>query len=145
MARGEIMKETSNIKWPKGLKRTKSREVILSILENAHSPLSAIELYTQAECKGETFWLSTVYRVLDAFVEKQLVIKTAVLNNEITLYDLNRPGHKHYAVCVKCHKIITMENCPMDDFKPEFKNDNIQVIGHKVEVYGYCNKCRSKK
>lgn len=136
------MKETSNIKWPKDLKRTKSREMVLSVLEDAHSPLSAIEIFSEIENKGETIWPSTVYRVLDAFIEKGVVSKTAVLNNEITLYDLNRSGHKHYAVCVGCHKIISMLNCPMDDFNPKFKNDDLEIIGHKVEVYGYCNECR---
>lgn len=136
------MKEISNIKWPKDLKRTKSREMVLSVLEDAHSPLSAIEIFSEVEGKGEKIWLSTVYRVLDAFVERDLVTKTAVLDNEITLYDLNRPGHKHYAVCVGCHKIISMENCPMDDFIPRFKNAELEIIGHKVEVYGYCNDCR---
>lgn len=136
------MKDTSNIKWPKDLKRTKSREIVLSVLQDSHSPLSAIEIFSELEKKGESIWLSTVYRVLDAFVEKGLVAKTAVLNNEITLYDLNHSGHKHYAVCVGCHKIISMLNCPMDDFKPKFKNDDLAVLGHKVEVYGYCNKCR---
>lgn len=139
------MKDTSKIKWPKGLKRTKSREIILSVLEEAHSPLSAIEIFSEIENTGETIWPSTVYRVLDAFVEKDLVTKTTVLNNEITLYDLNRSGHKHYAVCVGCHKIISMLNCPMDDFVPKFKNNELEIIGHKVEVYGYCNECTKHK
>ena len=136
------MKETSNIIWPKGLKRTKTRESVLSVLEGSHSPLSAIEIFSEIENKGESIWLSTVYRVLDAFVEKGLVAKTAVLDNEIILYDLNRSGHKHYAVCIGCHKIITMTNCPMDDFKPKFKNEDIEITGHKVEIYGYCKECK---
>lgn len=139
------MKETSKIKWPKGLKRTKTRESVLSVLLDSNSPLSAMEIFSKIEAKGESIWLSTVYRVLDAFVEKGLVSKTAVLNNEITLYDLNQTGHKHYAVCVDCHKIMAMENCPMDDFKPKFKEDDIYVIGHKVEIYGYCRDCKRKK
>lgn len=138
------MKESSRIKWPKGLKRTKTRESVLSVLEDSHSPLSAIDIFSEIESRGESIWLSTVYRSLDAFVEADLVIKTSVLNNEITLYDLNRSGHKHYAVCVECHKIITMLNCPMDDFEPKFKSDDIEVIGHKVEIYGHCLECKDK-
>lgn len=138
------MNKTSKINWPKGLKRTKPRESVLSVLEEAHSPLSAIDIFSEIENKGESIWLSTVYRSLDAFVEAELVSKTSVLNNEIMLYDLNLSGHKHYAVCIGCHKIITMINCPMNDFKPKFKNDDIEVLGHKVEVYGYCMECKDK-
>ncbi|MDR7870425.1 MAG: Fur family transcriptional regulator [Tissierellaceae bacterium] len=138
------MKDTSTIKWPEGLKRTKTRESVLSVLIDSHSPLSAIEIFSEIENRGESIWLSTVYRILDAFVEKGLVTKTSVLNNEITLYDLTHSGHKHYAVCIDCHKIVTMENCPMDDFKPKFKNNDIEVLGHKVEIYGYCKDCKHK-
>lgn len=139
------MKRTSNIKWPNGLKRTKTRESVLSVLLDSHSPLSALEIFSEIENRGDSIWLSTVYRVLDAFVENGLVSKTAVLNNEITLYDIKQSGHKHYAVCVDCHKIITMENCPMDDFKPRFADEDIDIIGHKVEIYGYCKDCKRKE
>ena len=138
------MKETLKIKWPEGLKRTKTRESVLAVLIDSHSPLSAIEIFSEIENRGGNIWLSTVYRSLDAFVEKGLVNKTSILNNEITLYDLNQSGHKHYAICVECHKIIAMENCPMDDFKPKFREDNLEVLGHKVEIYGYCRDCKSK-
>ncbi len=136
------MKKTSIIKWPEGLKRTKTRESVLSVLLDSHSPLSALEIFSEIENRGERIWMSTVYRVLDAFLEHDLVTKTSVLDNEITLYDLKSSGHKHYAVCVGCHKIITMVNCPMDDFQAKFKDNDLQVTGHKVEVYGYCKKCR---
>lgn len=136
------MKEASNIKWPKGLKRTKTRESVLSVLMDSHCPLSALEIFLEVEDRGESIWLSTVYRALDAFIEKGIVSKTSILDNEIALYDINHPGHKHYAICVECHKIIAMENCPMDDFKPKFKEDDIEILGHKVEIYGYCKDCK---
>ena len=137
-----ILRDGLNIKWPEGLKRTKARECVLSVLKDSNRPLSAMEIFEEIEGRGHTIWLSTVYRVLDAFEEKGLVIKTSLLNNELTLYDLKATGHRHYAVWVECHKIVTMTNCPMKDFKPSFKDDEIEVIGHKVEVYGYCKDCR---
>lgn len=136
------MKDASKFKWPKGLKRTKTRESVLSVLEVSKSPLSAREIYSEIERMGESIWLSTVYRALDAFVEAGLVTKTSVLDNEITLYDLKQSGHKHYAVCVGCHKIIPMLNCPMDDFEPKLQKEEFQITGHKVEVYGYCTECK---
>lgn len=135
------MKEASNIKWPDGLKRTKTRESVLSVLRNSYSPLSALEIFLEIENRGESIWLSTVYRALDAFIEKEIVSKISILNNEITLYDLKGSGHKHYAICIRCHKIIAMQNCPMEDFKPKFKEDDLKVLDHKVEIYGYCKDC----
>ena len=51
---------------------------------------------------GNSAWISTVYRILELFVKKGVVIKTNVMNNEMAVYELNRFKHKHYAVCMNC-------------------------------------------
>lgn len=128
-------------RWPSDLKRTKSRVKILSILENSRTPLSAMDIYSQLEKSKEPVWLSTVYRVLDTFVEKNMILKNTVLNNEMVLYEINHFGHRHYAICLECHKMVTMENCPMDQFHPQFEDNSFHVLDHKLEVYGYCKDC----
>ena len=137
------MKEVSN-SWPDGLKRTKPRESVLSVLEHAEKPLSAMEICSEIEKGGESAWLSTVYRILELFVKKGMVVKIAVMNNEMALYELNRFQHKHYAVCLSCHKIISMDNCPMERFVPKIRDDDFHVVGHNIVVYGYCKDCSSK-
>jgi len=131
----------SNVNWPVGLKKTKSRESVLSILKDADKPLSATDICSKIENNGENAWLSTIYRVLDSFVENGLAIKITVLDNEMTLYELNRNEHKHYAICLNCHKIVPMNNCPMDKFNPLIDDKGFQITGHKAEVYGYCKEC----
>ena len=137
------MKEVSN-SWPSGVKKTKPRESVLYVLEHADKPLSAMEICSEIEKGGESAWLSTVYRILELFVNKGVVVKIAVMNNEMALYELNRFQHKHYAVCLGCHKIVTMDNCPMERFIPKIKDDDFRVMGHNLEVYGYCRQCSSK-
>lgn len=133
--------EHTHHKWPTDLKKTKSRVKILSILEDADIPISAMDIYSQLEKSEEPIWLSTVYRVLEIFVEKGMIIKNTVLNNEMVLYEINHFDHKHYAICLGCHKMVTMENCPMDQFHPQFEDNSFHVLDHKVEVYGYCKDC----
>lgn len=134
-------KQTS---WPDGLKKTKQRICVFSVLEEAEKPMSAQQIYNQIQASNESVWLSTVYRVLEHFVNEGFVIKTTVMDNSIALYALNRNNHKHYAICVNCHKVIELENCPMDRFEPEFSESNFHVLGHKVEMYGYCKDCDEK-
>ena len=129
--------------WPAGIKRTRQRESVLSILENTDRPLSAVEICAQIEGNGDVAWLSTVYRVLDHFVQKGVVIKINVMNNEMALYELNHSEHKHYAVCLNCHKIIAMENCPMETFSPKIEEEDFQIMGHNLEVFGLCKDCRN--
>ena len=65
--------EHTHHKWPTDLKKTKSRVKILSILEDADVPISAMDIYSQLEKSEEPIWLSTVYRVLEIFVEKGMI------------------------------------------------------------------------
>jgi Fur family ferric uptake transcriptional regulator len=128
------------IVWPEGIKKTKQRDAVVRILESAESPLSAMEINARIEKTGETVWLSTVYRILELFTEKGIVLKTAVLDGDMAYYELNRHVHQHYAVCVDCHKIVPIVGCPIGDYQPKLQG-GFRVLGHRVEMYGYCKDC----
>jgi Fur family ferric uptake transcriptional regulator len=128
--------------WPAGMKRTRQREGVLSILESSQRPLSAADICAKMEEGGEKVWMSTVYRALEVFLKKDVVIKTNVLNSEMAVYELNRFEHKHYAVCMNCHKMISMDNCPMDKFIPDLQDEDFRVMGHNLEIFGYCKDCK---
>lgn len=127
--------------WPTGIKKTKQRILVFSVLESAVSPLSAMDIFKQIEKEDNTVWLSTVYRVLEFFVSEGLANKTTVMNDSMALYSLRRDRHLHYAICLGCHKVIEMENCPLEAFEPHLSDSEFRVLGHKVEMYGYCKDC----
>ena len=127
--------------WPSGMKRTKQRAAVLDILEHADIPLSAMEIHARVGHGDTPVWLSTVYRILELFTEKGVVIKTTVLDGDMAYYERNRHAHHHYAVCVDCHKIVAVNNCPMAEFEPKLSDDAFRVMGHRVEMYGYCRDC----
>jgi Fur family ferric uptake transcriptional regulator len=141
MNEGEYTLEKVQNNWPAGIKKTRQRESVLSVLEHSEKPLSATDIYSKMKKGGDAVWLSTVYRVLELFVKKGVVIKTNVMNNEMAVYELNRFKHKHYAVCMNCHKMITMDNCPMEKFIPKLEDDDFHVLGHNLEVFGFCRDC----
>lgn len=138
------MKEKQLV-WPAGIKKTKQRICVFSVLERAASPLSALDIYKQIEKEDSSFWLSTIYRVLELFVNEGIVVKTTVMNNNMALYELNCNKHTHYAICVNCHKVVEMNNCPMEEFVPKLADNSFRVLGHKVEMYGYCKDCDNDK
>jgi len=138
------MEEIKN-NWPPGIKRTKQRESVLFILQNAKGPLSATDICAKMEDKKGNAWLSTVYRILELFVKKGIAIRTNVMSQDMAVYEINNPKHKHYAICINCHKIIKMENCPMENFNPELEENGFHVLGHNLEIYGYCKDCAKLK
>lgn len=130
--------------WPAGLKKTKPRERVLSALEAAESPLSVQELCSKITTEQDPAWPSTVYRILSLFVKKGIVTKLSVMSSETAVYELNRFHYKHYAVCINCHKIIPLERCAIETIFPGLPEREFQVIGHNLEVYGYCKNCMHK-
>ena len=138
------MTDEAKIEWPAGMKKTRQRQSVLSVLDDSQNPLSAADICSRIKKEGEAVWLSTVYRVLELFVKRGIVTKVSVLNNDFALYEMNRFEHKHYAVCVSCRKVIQMENCPMERFIPRLEDGDFHVTGHKVEIQGYCKDCAAK-
>ena len=138
------MKEKAE--WPLELKRTKQREEIYRILENAEKPLSANEIYAQIDktlCQKYQFAISTVYRILLAFEENHLVTKATLIGDETALYEMKRGGHKHYAICLKCHKLVPLEKCPFEKVQIQTKDSDFTITSHKIEIYGYCKTCQN--
>lgn len=124
--------------WPKGVKKTKQRMSVFEILMEAKTPLTAMDIFSKTEQFGTEIWLSTVYRVLELFVEKDLIERHILSGSDMALYELKEKQHKHYAICMRCQKMIVLEECPISD---EISVDDFQITDHKVEIHGYCGSC----
>lgn len=132
------------LQYPQGIKWTKQRKAVYEILWQAKEPLSAVQIYNRVEKSDEegTYAVSTIYRILAAFEEKNLVSKTTWMGDGTVVYELNRGGHTHYAVCLECHKRIALPSCPFAHVHLEQETGDFTVTGHKLELYGYCKDCK---
>lgn len=135
--------DSRNITYPQGLKWTKQRKHVYEVLLAANEPLSAVQIYSRVERSGEenSYALSTIYRILSSFEGKNLVNKTNWMGDGTVVYELNRGGHTHYAVCLECHKRIPLQSCPFAHAHMEENTDDFTITGHKLELYGYCKEC----
>ncbi|MDE7013714.1 MAG: transcriptional repressor [Kineothrix sp.] len=131
------------IHFPKDIKKTKQRVDIFRILSAASRPMSAAEIYQCLIKKtdGTNFAISTVYRGLAAFEEKGYVTKSTLMGAETCCYEWNQGRHRHYAVCLKCHKLVPLEICPFEHEKIHGLGKDFTVTGHKLELYGFCREC----
>lgn len=139
-----IFLEKSLYPWPSEIKKTRQRQCVLDVLAAADRPLSAMEICKRTEDADSPVWLSTVYRILELFEGKNVVVRTTLSDGEMALYELNRHQHRHYAVCLGCHKVVELEHCPLQNFTPELGDSGFQVTGHRLEMYGYCKDCAKK-
>lgn len=134
--------------YPAGMKWTRQRKDVYEVLTKATEPLSAVQIYQHLEeLAGQPgYAVSTIYRILAAFEEHDLIIKSSWMGDDTLLYELNRGEHTHYAVCLGCHKRVPLQQCPfayMHPHLPQTQGD-FEITGHKLELYGYCKACKEK-
>ena len=86
-----------------------------------------------------SYAISTVYRILQAFEAAHFVSKMSLSGSDMAYYEWNEDCHRHYAICLKCHKRIALKECPFRN--TDLPEQGFRVTGHKVEVYGYCSMC----
>lgn len=135
--------ENKRIFASKGIKNTRSRNLVYNVLRNSRLPLTAGQIYLKLQNTDSTINLSTVYRVLEMFVKKELVLKSNLAEENKSVFELNRSEHKHYLVCIACRKIFTLQVCPFEAYENQLSKDiGFDVTGHKFEIYGYCKNCR---
>jgi Fur family transcriptional regulator, ferric uptake regulator len=126
------------------LKKTRTRETILSILSKAKFPLTCEEIFEESKKVGE-FTLSTVYRSLDSF-EKADIIKKEVGADKKSVYSINTSADKHVLVCVKCHKKVIISGCPYHEANKKISRDTgFQILDHNTEIFGVCPSCLKKE
>ena len=153
--RMEINMEQKNI-YPQGIKWTRQRKDVYEVLRHATEPLSAVQIYNHIEKNGTegSYAVSTIYRILTVFEEKGLVTKTNWMGDGTLVYELNKGGHTHYAVCLNCHKRIPLHACPFEHMhihSPKEGEDialeeaGFEITGHKLELYGYCKTCKMQE
>lgn len=126
-----------------GLRKTQSRERILSILKSSHYPLTSEEIYRKVGKFGIN--LSTVYRTVNSFCEAGLA-KKEIGEGKNNVFSLVAEGDHHVLVCVRCHKKIELQGCPYQEANGSIsKETGFQVIDHNTEIFGICPDCLKKE
>jgi len=131
------MTEEKELKW------TKQRKRVREILKGSDMPLTANQIFAAlSKEEQEQYALSTVYRILAAFEEHHLVNKSAWMGDQTVTYEWNAGEHKHFAVCLDCHKRIALEHCPVALLPLRKNSGEFTITDHKLELYGYCKDCK---
>jgi Fur family transcriptional regulator, ferric uptake regulator len=123
------------------LKQTKKRNLIISILENAPTPMTAEDIM-ELSSKEVKMSFSTVYRALNALAEKGVITKTIHQDGKL-YYKIQTHSHKHILKCTKCNECISIDACPLESLETKLtKETGYKITGHNLEIFGICPKCQ---
>ena len=122
---------------------TRQREVVLQVIRDSHSHLTANEVFAEAKAKLPSISFATVYNSL-RYLKDSGHIAEIQFGNGASRFD--RMTHRHdHAICTACGKLVDIDmEHPTDlmaraasisNFKPEFLEFTLR---------GVCAECTGK-
>jgi len=137
------MQNLDKILKNKNLKITEQRLAVLQIISQYLKPLSIQDIFDKIDKKNLNVDKVTIYRIIDKFLEKQIVRQIDFHDNKIR-YELNN-DHHHHLVCKICGKIQPIhEACLSIDTDKILKDYDFSVEDHSLEFFGRCKDCLRK-
>ncbi len=127
----------------KHLKHSQQRKEILDIFLGIEKHTTADELYRIIKKRYSSIGFATVYRTLKLLCKSGLC-REFKMEDGTTRYE-HLYGHKHHdhLVCTKCGRCIEVEDAGIEHLQERlFKQYGFTAQGHRMELYGICNKCQ---
>jgi len=122
---------------------TPQRLAILAALESRRDHPTAEQIYLQVRQELPAISFNTVYKTLEVFCHKGLLLKVNPLH-EVARYDVQTHHHAH-AICRRCYQIIDLD-WPEDRVPtPPVEIADFQVENHSFIYWGVCSRCLQSK
>ena len=129
----------------RGVRMTRQRRIILSVIETANQHLDAGMILRKARKLDSTIDRVTVYRTLKLLKRHGLVDELDLLHmrGDGHYYE-RRPQRDHlHMACLRCGKILEFESNLFERLKGQVERDcGFHILLTRVEMGGYCTDCR---
>lgn len=123
-----------------GKRVTPERRLLLRVIA-ANPHLDANEIFHEAQKEDPKLNLSTVYRTVKMFTELGLV-DASDLGEGHDHYEISLKNHYH-CICLGCGKVIEIP--ALLPLAKVGKDYGFNIIGGKIELFGYCEDCQKKR
>lgn len=129
-----------------GLKSTRQRAEILKVFLNSAGHQNLAEIYARVTKVNPKIGFTTVYRTLKLLTRLGLATQRKFADGE-TRYEPNPEGtHHDHLICLRCGKIVEFKEEEMESLQHKIaKRYGFSIFQHRMELYGYCDSCTSKK
>ena len=130
-----------------GSKLTDKRALILKVLVEADSPLSAYEVVDRYNKKSQKAMPPmSAYRILDFLVSAQLTHKLTSENKYVACSHI-ACSHEHeipqFLICQQCHRVkeIDIQHDIIDSLQQQVSTAGYQLINSQLELDCLCEDC----
>ena len=125
----------------KGVRPTPRRLEVLSELAREHGDVTAQVLWSRLREQNSRTGLATVYRTL-ALLSDAGVVDVFSHHPGEQCYRLCGEAHHHHLLCERCHRVVEVEECELDEWlNGVAKRHGFVTTDHRVEITGVCADC----
>jgi len=126
----------------KGHRITESRSAIINLLEHTDHPLTAKAIHKILDRVGTRVNITTVYREIEFLLDKKILVKVPLLDNELH-YEINGPEHHHHAMCTVCGTIYQIKLESEQNLLEEAHHKiAFDIQRHSLAFFGICPSCK---
>jgi Fur family ferric uptake transcriptional regulator len=134
--------ELSDLLERNGVRTTARRLDVLEELAHERDDVTAQQLWGRLRERDSGAGLATVYRTLALLSEKGVVDVLSHHGGE-QCYRLCGDAHHHHLLCERCHRVVEVQECGLDDWvAAAAKQHGFVATDHRVEIVGLCADCR---
>lgn len=125
-----------------GLKNSKQREEIISVLYKNRTHLSPEEIANEIKVKDKNTSISSIYRILN-FLEKEKFITTLETDRSGKRYEIAAKEHHDHIICLECGDIQEFVDTAIEEQQIKIaKNSGCKLISHDMRLFVVCAKCQ---
>lgn len=118
-------------------------QIILDILNEEHTHLTSLEVFTEARKRLPAVNQSTIYRSLERMADNGIV-SISDMGTGSMVYELVNTDKHHHLVCQSCGKIFTIEHDQVAQFFASVENKNdFKLLTNHLVLFGICTNCRN--
>ncbi|CBG40424.1 ferric iron uptake transcriptional regulator [Helicobacter mustelae] len=127
-----------------GLKNSKQREEILSVLYKNRRHLSPEEIANEIRIKDKNTSISSIYRILN-FLEKEHFITTLEMDKNGKRYEIAAKSHHDHIICLECGGITEFVDSKIEERQLKIAAANeCRLISHDMRLFVVCKKCQKQ-
>ena len=134
-----------------GIRFTKRRKQVLSVLIEADAALSAYEIAERCNAGNESNMPAmSVYRILDLFQDQNLIHKLDIANKYICCAHISC-SHEHdnsqFLICGSCRHVeeISLSNDAVQALQTAASAAGFNAISPQLEIKGRCFRCEQSE
>ena len=125
-----------------GLKNSKQREEILTVLYKSGTHLSPEEITNKIRTTDKNASISSVYRIL-SFVDKSGFITTLEADKRVSRYEIAAKEHHDHIICLDCGDIIEFVDPQIESLQIKIAQEfGAKLISHDMRLFVKCAKCQ---